>query len=76
MPWSETCPMEERTKFVLEALAVLALDADGGVDAEPAGALPREHVLGDLLVQEAVAAEVAKDAVLDRGLQRFPVVWL
>jgi hypothetical protein len=40
----------------LDALTVRALDAVGGVDAEPAGALPREHVLGDLLVQEAVPA--------------------
>ena len=68
----------------LHALTVVALDADGGVDAEPAGALPREHVLGDLLVQEAVAAAgttclmqvVAKDAVLDGGLQSRPVIRL
>ena len=41
---------------VLQAGAVGALDADRRVDAEPAGGLPRQHVLGDLLVQEAVTA--------------------
>jgi len=71
---------EGRTSAVageaLDALTVRALDAYGGVDAEPAGALPREHVLGDLLVQEAVPAEVTKDALLHGDLQPLPVVWL
>jgi hypothetical protein len=42
----------------LNTLAVLALDADGRIDVKPAGGLPRKHVLGDLLVQEAEGVEM------------------
>lgn len=54
----------------LHALAVMALDA-----AKPTGGLPRERVFGDVLVQEAVGAEVAEDAVPECGLQPLPVMW-
>jgi hypothetical protein len=48
----------------LEAVAVVPLDADRGVDAEPTRTLPGEHVGGSGLVEEIVAAEVAEDAPL------------
>lgn len=43
-----------------EAGAVVGLDADGGVEAEPATVVPGEHVLGIVGLQEAVAAEVSE----------------
>jgi hypothetical protein len=49
----------------LDARPVLALDARGGVDAEPARALPGEHAGGIELVEKSVATEVAKDASLE-----------
>jgi hypothetical protein len=58
----------------LYARAVLALDAYGGVDAKPARALPREHASGVGLVQEPVAAEVAKDASLQDGFELAYVI--
>ena len=52
----------------------LALDAHGRVDAEPPGALPREHAGSVELVQESVAAEVAKDASLEGGFELAYVI--
>jgi hypothetical protein len=57
----------------LDAGAVLGFDAHGSVDAEPTGALPGEHACGVGLVEEVVAAEVAKDAGAERGLE--PGTW-
>jgi hypothetical protein len=44
----------------LEAGAVRGLDADAGVEAEPATVIPAEHVLGLVGLQEAVATKVAE----------------
>jgi hypothetical protein len=49
----------------LDAGPVLSLDAHGGVDTEPARALPGEHAGGIELVEKSVATEVAKDASLE-----------
>ena len=50
-----------------EARAVPGFDAYGGIDAEPSVALPGRHVVGDVGLEEAVAAEVAKDPAADGG---------
>ena len=42
---------------------VTGRDVDRGIDAEPAGALPREHVIGDVVFEQAVAVEVTEHAV-------------
>ncbi len=54
--------------------AVVALDADGRVDAEAAGPLPGEHAVGVGIVEEASTPEVTKDATLDDVLEFLPVV--
>ncbi len=36
---------------------VTGRDVDRGIDAEPAGGLPSEHVIGDVTFEQAVAAE-------------------
>jgi hypothetical protein len=51
----------------LAAGAVGAVDADGGVDAESAGALPGEHVVYGVLIEEAAALEEAENAALEYG---------
>jgi hypothetical protein len=55
----------------LEAVAVGGLDADAGVQAEPATVLPGQHVLGLVGFQEAVAAEVPQNPGADRVLEAF-----
>jgi hypothetical protein len=49
----------------LDPGTVLTFDAHGGVDAEPARALPGEDAGGGDLVEQSVATEVAKDASLE-----------
>ena len=66
--WSGTVADEP-----LEAVAVVPLDADRGVDAESTRALPREHVGGGGLVEEIVTAEIPEAALLDRALELLPV---
>ncbi len=57
-----------------DACWVLALDADGRVDAESTGALPREHAVGVGFVEQAVASEVPEHAALDDVLELVPVL--
>jgi hypothetical protein len=57
----------------LNARTVVALDANGGVDAEAAGALPGEHALGIGLVEKAAGAEVPEHAALNDTLEVEPV---
>ena len=42
---------------------VTGRDVDRGIDAEPAGRLPSEHVIGDVAFEQAVAVEVTEHAV-------------
>jgi hypothetical protein len=56
------------TDETFDARPVFALDAHGGVDAEPARALPGQHAGGVELVEESLATEVAEDASLDDRL--------
>ena len=53
----------------LDVRPVVGLDAHGGVDGEPARALPDEHAGGVGLVEEVVATEVAKDSSREASLQ-------
>ena len=53
----------------LKAGAVGGLDADTGVQAEPAAVVPREHILGFVGLQEGVTAKVTKDPSSDRVLE-------
>jgi hypothetical protein len=52
-----------------EAGAVGGLDADAGVQAEPAAVIPGQHVLGLVGLQEAVAGHVAENPPSDRVLE-------
>jgi len=56
-----------------DARAVLALDADGRVDAEATGSLPGQHAVGVGFVKQAMAMEVAQDTALDNVLELGPV---
>ncbi len=42
---------------------VTGRDMDRGIDAEPTGGLPREHVIGDVTFEQAVAVEVTEHAL-------------
>jgi len=53
----------------LEARPVGGLDADAGVQTEPATVIPGEHVLGLVGFQEPVAAKVSQDPGADRVLE-------
>ena len=46
---------------------------DRGIDAEPAGGLPREHVIGDVAFEQTVAVEVSEYAVSHSLLKLVPV---
>ncbi len=58
----------------LPAGAVRAVDTDGGVQAEAAGALPGEHVVHGVGFEEAAAVEEAEDAALEDGREGAGVV--
>ena len=60
----------------LDALPVIAQDADGSIDAEAAGSLPSEHAVSVSFVEETVGAKVAEYAALDDALEVEPVVGL
>ena len=64
------------TDQALDARPVVALDADGGVDAEAAGALPGEHALSIGLVEKAARAEVPEHTALNDTLEVEPVVFV
>jgi hypothetical protein len=57
----------------LDTVPVMTFDTNGGVDAEPSGALPCEHAVGVGIVKEALGSEVAKDAPLYDPLKIMPV---
>ena len=48
------------TQKTVQTLAVGGLDADAGVETEPAAMLPAQHILGVVGLQEPVATEVAQ----------------
>ncbi len=48
-------------------------DVDRGIDAEAAGGLPREHVVGDVTFEQTLAMEVTKHPVANRVLELVPV---
>jgi hypothetical protein len=58
----------------LAASAVGAVNADGGVEAEAAGPLPREHVVDGVLIEEAAALEEAEHPALEDGREGAGVV--
>ena len=62
------------TEQPFDACSVLALDANGRIDAEPTGALPGQHAVGVGFVEQAVAVEVAQHATLDYVLELEPVL--
>jgi hypothetical protein len=45
---------------------------DRGIDAEPAGGLPREHVIGDVALEQTVPVEVSEHPVSNRVLELVP----
>jgi hypothetical protein len=53
----------------LEAGPVGGLDADAGVETEPAAMLPAQHILGVVGLQEAVAYHVAENPLSHRVLE-------
>ena len=54
-----------------ESRAIVGLDADRGVEAEPSAVIPAEHVFGVMGLQEAVAGKVTEDPLSDRVLEPF-----
>ncbi len=48
-------------------------DVDRGIDAEAAGGLPREHVVGDVALEQTVAVEVPEHALANGLLELIPV---
>ena len=62
------------TEQPLTATPVSAVDADGGVQAEAAAALPGEHVLHGAQVEQAAPLEEAEDAALEERLEVMGVV--
>jgi hypothetical protein len=52
------------------------LNADGGIDAEPAGALPGEHALGISLIEQSLRTEVPEHAALNDTLELEPVAFV
>ena len=57
-----------------DTCSVLALDANGRVDAEPTGALPGQHAVGVGFVEQAVRTEVAQHTTLHDVLELVPVL--
>jgi len=66
----QTCAVPEQP---LDARAVLSRDANGGVDAEPSGALPAEHAVSVGFIEQALGAKVPKYTALDDMLEIEPV---
>ncbi len=70
-------PSEGRTCTVaqesFESGTVTGRDVDRGIDAEPAGRLPSEHVIGDVAFEQTVAVEVTKHTVAHGVLELVPV---
>jgi hypothetical protein len=64
------------TDQALDACTVVALDANGGVDAEAAGALPGEHALGIGLIEKAAHTEVPEHTALNDTLEAEPVMFV
>ena len=52
---------------------VMSRDVDRGIDAEPAGGLPGEHVIGDVAFEQTLAVEVPEHAVANGLLELIPV---
>ena len=51
-----------------EPCTVTARDMDRGIDAEPAGGLPSEHVIGAVALEQTLAVEVTEHTVANRVL--------
>ena len=47
-------------------------DPNRGIDAEPTGGLPREHVVGDVALEQTVAMELTEHAVANGVLEFAP----
>ena len=52
---------------------VTGRDMDRGIDAEPTGGLPSEHVVGDVAFEQTVAVEVTEHSVAHDVLEFAPV---
>ena len=56
-----------------ESCTVTGRDVNRRIDAEPAGGLPSEHVIGDVAFEQTVAVEVPEHAVANGLLELIPV---
>ena len=56
-----------------EPRSVPSRDANGGIDAEPTGGLPGEHVIGDVSFEQTMAVEVTEHSVAHGVLEFVPV---
>ena len=61
------------TQESFETSTVTGRDVDRGIDAEPAGGLPAEHVIGDVTFEQTVAVEVTEHAVTHGVVELVPV---
>ena len=57
-----------------ESGTVVGRDVDRGIDAEPAGGLPSEHVVGDVAFEQTVAVEGTARSVV-RSTRCRTVCW-
>ena len=53
--------------------SVVGRDVDRGIDAEPTGGLPGEHVIGDVTFEQTVAGEVTEHTMAHGVLELVPV---
>ncbi len=61
------------TQESFEPSTVMGRDVDRGIDAEPAGGLPSEHVIGDVAFEQTLAVEVTEHATSNGLLELVPV---
>ena len=57
-----------------ESGTVMGRDVDRGIDAEPAGGLPSEHVVGDVAFEQTLAVEGTARSVV-RSTRWRTVCW-
>ena len=63
------------TQESFEPGTVTGRDVDRGIDAEPTGGLPGEHVIGDVTFEQSLAMEVPEYPVAHGVLEFAPFGW-
>lgn len=61
------------TQKAFEPRSVPGWDANGGIDAEPSGGLPGEHIVSDVALEQSVAVKVTEHPLPNGLLKLVPV---